>query len=45
MHATSLAESAEAKPSLPLFQSFPGREQQIKTLTTLIDVSDGGRPS
>lgn len=40
MHATSQAEPAEAQPIVRLLQSFPGREQQIKTLSTLVDVSN-----
>ncbi|ERS95027.1 hypothetical protein HMPREF1624_08516 [Sporothrix schenckii ATCC 58251] len=38
MHATSPLGSLEAQPIIHL-QSFPGREQHIKTLSTLVDPS------
>ncbi|KAL1913698.1 hypothetical protein Sste5344_000662 [Sporothrix stenoceras] len=39
MRSISQVEPAEAQSAVRLLQSFPGREQQIKTLSTLIDAS------
>lgn len=39
MPASTQEEPSEAQPVARLLQRFPGREQQIKTLSTLIDVS------